>query len=121
MFRVIVAGGRDYDDYDKMKESLDYFFQNKKPTSIVCGEAKGADKLGRKYAEENGIQVDSFPADWENEGKSAGYKRNERMSKNADALVAYWDGESRGTANMIELMKNMGKPVKIVYYEGAVA
>ena len=110
---IIIAGGRDFNNYKLLCERLDYFFKNITPV-IVCGEAKGADSLGRKYAEEHGLQIISMPADWKRYGKSAGFRRNGEMAKIADALVAFWDGQSSGTKNMIELMT--GKPTRIVRY-----
>lgn len=114
--KVIVAGGRDFDNYQLLCRRLDYFFQKIRPI-IICGEAKGADALGRRYAEEMGLEIMSFPAQWEKYGKSAGYRRNEEMAHIADGLVAFWDGESKGTKHMIEYMQKLGKKVKIVKYE----
>ena len=113
--RIIVAGGRDFSDYSLFCARLDFYFQNIKPV-IVCGEAKGADSLGRRYAEEHNLEILSFPADWNLYGKSAGFKRNTLMSENADGLVAFWDGQSKGTKHMIDTMQKSGKPVKIVRY-----
>ena len=111
---VIVAGTRTFNDYELMCRKLDFLFEACTPT-IVCGEARGADTLGKKYAEENGYKVLSFPADW-SKGKNAGYVRNEKMAKVADALIAFWDGKSAGTKHMIETMKKLGKQVRIVKY-----
>ena len=69
-----------------------------------------ADTLGKRYAEEHDIPVMSFPADWNKYKKAAGYIRNQEMAQHADALVAFWDGQSRGTKNMIEIAE------KIVVY-----
>lgn len=80
-------------------------------TEVVSGTANGVDKLGEKWAEQHGILVKRFPADWDQYGKSAGFKRNIEMAKYADALVAVWDGESRGTLRMINTMNAEGKPV----------
>ena len=113
--KIIIAGGRDFNDYQLLCSKLDFLFQNVVPT-IICGEARGADSLGKKYALEHNLQVISFPADWEKYGKSAGYIRNEQMAKEADALVAFWDGQSKGTKHMINIMKNLGKSVKVVKY-----
>jgi len=113
--KVIVAGGRDFNWYNLMKVRLDNYFKDITPT-IVCGEARGADSLGRRYAEEKGLAIESYPADWNKYGKSAGYKRNELMAQNADALVAFWDGKSKGTKHMINTMLKLDKPVKVVYY-----
>jgi len=114
--KIIVAGGRNFDNYILLCQKLTYYFQNLKHPVIVCGEAKGADTLGRRYAEELGLDIMSFPANWEKEGKAAGYRRNERMAAEADALIAFWDGKSKGTEHMIKTMETLKKPVRIVYY-----
>ena len=112
--KVIVAGTRTFNNYELMKRKLDYYFQVCTPT-IICGEARGADTLGKKYAEEKGYKVLSYPADW-SKGRGAGYARNERMAREADALIAFWDGKSSGTKHMIETMRKMNKSVRIVKY-----
>lgn len=117
MFRVIIAGTRTFNDYELLCKKCNLFFSRKKPTAIICGEARGADSLGRRYAEEHGIPVLSYPADWERYGKRAGYLRNKEMAQTAEALVAFWDGKSRGTENMIDLAYEMGIPVRIVRYD----
>lgn len=101
--KVIVAGGRDFDDYELVKMILDS--RKEKITEVVSGCAPGADTLGEKWAEDNGIPVKRFPATWQParlKGKtdySAGKKRNEEMAVYADALVAFPGG--RGTKDMI--------------------
>ena len=112
--KIIVAGGRDFNNYKLLSKKLDYFFSSCKPV-VVCGEAKGADSLGRKYAEEHHILIMSFPADW-SKGKGAGYIRNAQMGAIADGLIAFWDGKSKGTKHMIDVMKEFNKPVRIVKY-----
>lgn len=114
--KVIIAGSRDFINYDLLCSKLDIFFFNQTSIEVICGEARGADKLGKRYAKERGYNVISFPAEWDKYGKSAGYHRNQEMAENADALVAFWDGSSKGTANMIEIMKKKGKPVRVVRY-----
>lgn len=115
-FRVIVAGSRTMEDYEFVKEHLDKVFSKHKPTSIVCGEAKGADALGRKYAIEKHIKIDSFPADWTGKGKQAGYLRNEQMAQNADALIAFWNGTSAGTKHMINTARNRNLQVRVIKF-----
>lgn len=106
MFRVIIAGGRDFDDYQLLKATMDKLLCNiTDEITVVCGQAKGADTLGEQYAMEKGYTIDYYPAQWKLYGKRAGYLRNEQMAQNADALAAFWNGESRGTKNMIELAK----------------
>lgn len=117
MFRVIIAGGRLFDDYTYLKDSMDYLLQNvKDEITVVCGKARGADTLGERYAEERGYAVHYFPADWDRYGKPAGHIRNEEMAKNADALVAFWDGKSRGTKDMIKLARQYGLRVRVKNY-----
>ena len=112
MFRVIIAGGRDFDDYQLLKATMDKLLCNiTDEITVVCGQAKGADTLGEQYAMEKGYTIDYYPAQWKLYGKRAGYLRNEQMAQNADALAAFWNGESRGTKNTIELAKRYGKEV----------
>ena len=115
-FRVIIAGGRDFTDYELLCRKLDHILKNVQSICVVCGEAKGADSLGRRYAKEHGYDIDSFPANWEKYGKQAGYIRNKKMADNANALVAFWNGKSKGTAHMIEAARKEGLEVRVVRY-----
>lgn len=116
-FRVIIAGGRDFNDYQRLKDYMDWALQNiEKEIIVVSGGARGADLLGEQYANERGYSVDLHPADWEKHGKGAGFIRNREMAENADALVAFWDGKSRGTEHMINFAKTHGLNVRIVRY-----
>lgn len=72
-------------------------------TEVVSGTARGVDSSGEHWAEYHDIPVKRFPADWKRFGKSAGAIRNAQMAHYADALIAIWDGESRGTKNMIDI------------------
>lgn len=118
--KVIIAGGRDYTDYGQLKIICDYkLFAQHPDIEIVSGGANGADKLGEKYAKENGYALKRFPANWDKYGKRAGVLRNEEMAKYADALIAFWDGKSKGTKNMIEVAQKHNIKVKIVNYTAA--
>jgi hypothetical protein len=119
IFRVIVAGGRYYNNFHQLTAELDFLLSEKEKTHaivIVSGKAKGADSLGEEYAKLRGYLVDDHPAAWDIHGKSAGYKRNVEMAENADALVAFWDGISRGTKHMIDIATNKGLPTRVVRY-----
>jgi len=116
MLRVIIAGGRYFDDYDLLKIKCDDLLRYlKKEVIIISGCAKGADTLGEKYAKEKGFGVRKYPADWDL-GKGAGYLRNTQMSENADALIAFWDGVSKGTKNMIDIATKKGLLVRVIRY-----
>ncbi len=114
--KVIIAGGRNFCDYDKLRESCNNILVNQKEVEIVSGTAAGADTLGERYAQEKGYEVKKFPAQWDLYGKSAGYKRNQQMAEYADGLIAFWDGKSKGTKHMIDLANKMGLKVRVVRY-----
>ena len=117
MFKVIIAGSRDFNDYNLLKEKCNYQLQNiKDEIVIVSGTARGADQLGERYAKEKGYKIESHPANWDLHGKSAGYIRNEEMAKCSNALIAFWDGNSKGTKHMIDLAKKHGLKVCVVNY-----
>lgn len=117
MFKVIIAGGRDFNNYDGLTASLDFLFQNiNDEIEIVCGMSRGADRLGERYAKEHGYRIRYMPADWDSYGKSAGYKRNMQMAEYADALVAFWDGKSPGTKHMIKTAQEKNLDVRIKRY-----
>ena len=117
--KVIVAGGRDFNDYNLLSTVLFDYAESvgeEVSVSIVSGMARGADKLAHTFAKNEGVQVHEFPADWDAYGKCAGFIRNDQMSVFADALIAFHDGSSKGTTNMIQTMRRMGKPVLIIRY-----
>lgn len=117
MFRVVIAGGRDFSDYKLLRETMDNLLSKiTDEITVVCGQARGADTLGEQYAKEKGYDVDYYPADWAKYGRRAGYMRNEQMAQNADALAAFWDGKSRGTKSMIELAMKYGLKIRIKRY-----
>jgi hypothetical protein len=109
--KTIIAGSREGVTLDAVEKAVaDCGW---KITSVVSGTARGADRLGEEYAGKNNIPVHRFPANWEKHGKSAGVKRNTEMASNSEALVAVWDGKSRGTKHMIDVAKSMGLRVHV--------
>lgn len=114
--KVIIAGGRDFDDFNLLCEKCDHILSQQTDIEIVSGTANGADKLGEKYAIQKGHTIKQFPADWEKHGRRAGYKRNLEMAAYADALIAFWDGHSRGTKHMIDIAETGNLKIKIIYY-----
>ena len=115
--KIIIAGGRDFEDYNLLKEKCDKILSTiNEEIIIVSGCAKGADLLGERYGNELGHQIIYFPANWRLYGSGAGYVRNREMAEYADCLIAFWDGESRGTKNMIEEADKKGLKVRIINY-----
>ena len=114
---LIIAGGRLFNNYQLLKNSVDKLCKNHKITNIISGKAKGADSLGEKYAKERDINIIAKEADWNLFGKSAGYRRNVEMANIATHAIVFWDGESKGSKHMIDIMKQQNKPVRVVLYE----
>ena len=117
--KVIVAGGRDFNDYKLLKETLDSFQQEYGSiTEVVSGGARGSDKLGEQYANENNIPIKRFVPDWQGLGKKAGFVRNRQMGDCAKEhngmLVAFWDKQSKGTKGMINYANKIGLKVVVV-------
>lgn len=104
--KVIIAGGRDYDNYEVLLAAVEE--SQFDITTVVSGGAKGADALGERYANEMKKSLLVFEADWKTYGRGAGSVRNKKMAENADALIAIWNGESRGTKHMIETATKKG-------------
>ena len=108
--KTIIAGSR-----DASSEST-YEAIGRYPwiiTGIVSGLARGPDSYGLTYAEYRNIPTYTYPADWNKHGKAAGHIRNRQMAENAEALIAVWDGLSRGTKNMIDEAKRVGLQIYI--------
>ena len=115
-FRVIIAGGRDFEDFRFLSKKCMEKLQNKTDVIVVSGGAKGADQLGEKFANFMGYDIKVFPANWE-VGPIAGILRNREMAEYADALIAFWDGKSKGTKNMIEEAEKRNLKVVVYNYE----
>lgn len=131
--KVIIAGGRDFRDYRKLEKECDNIlythFVDETEIEIVSGgqvsidpatkEKFGADYYGEIYGKECGFPIKRFPADWGKFGNYAGPKRNKEMAEYASSdglLIAFWDGKSRGTKNMIEEAMKLNLEVHIINY-----
>lgn len=119
--RVIIAGGRDFDDYEYMSTKLNELFKdpntfNNKTIKIISGMAKGADFLAIRYADENKLTKILFPANWKVHPRIAGFLRNNDMLSIATHLIAFWDRKSNGTKHMIEIAQMKGIPVWVFEY-----
>lgn len=123
--RIIVAGGRDFDDYELLKATLKEYIDGLDVVDlsqivIISGAARGADTLGEHFAYDYGISIRRFPAKWDELGKRAGWVRNAEMAKYAaekrGVLFAFWDGKSKGTKNMINLANRYGLEVHVINY-----
>ena len=117
--KLIVAGGRDFVDTQVMITVLMDLMDKGKidpNPELVCGMARGADILAFRLWKSENMQIHVFPAEWDTYGKSAGFRRNKEMGEFADAAVCFWDGKSKGTKHMIDIMNRLNKPVYVVRY-----
>ena len=133
MKKVIIAGSRSFNDYSLLRTELDKLFNE--PFIIVSGGAKGADSLGEQYAQEKGYEIERYLAKWNDlsvpncrikynsygaYNAMAGHNRNQEMlnailnNLDGGCVVAFWDGQSKGTENMINISKKAGISIKIV-------
>lgn len=112
--RTIIAGSRSITDIAHVEQAVKNCGWS--ITKVVSGCANGVDRLGEQYATQRNIDLKRFPANWIRYGRAAGYIRNVKMAENADALIAIWDGKSKGTEHMINIArsKNLNVYVSIV-------
>lgn len=109
--RVIIAGSRTINNIHLVSDAVQaagFEFD-----TVVSGHARGVDQLGEDFAEIYELDLVIFPANWARYQNRAGIIRNEHMAEYADALIAIWDGKSKGTQHMITTMEALGKPVYV--------
>ena len=116
--RVIVCGCRDFDNKAFCFSQLDEILSGYTDPEIVSGHADGADHFGEEYAKAHGLKLSIFPAEWSRYGRAAGPIRNRKMleyaSEETPLIIAFWNGKSRGTKNMIMQANKAGAEVHIV-------
>jgi RNAse (barnase) inhibitor barstar len=113
--RVAIVGSRSFTDYEKFKTLLFNAYDIKDISEIVSGGAKGTDSLAEKFSHEYMIPIKIFFPDWNKFGKKAGFLRNEEIVDYCDELVAFWDGDSKGTKSSIDLSNKKDKPNTIYF------
>lgn len=116
MKKYLIAGSRTFNDYNLLLQVINKY---EKPDVIIEGGAKGADVLGRRYANENNIECQEYKADWDRYGKSAGYIRNSEMVNQldkTDKAFIFWDGKSKGTKHTIDLCNKKNIEIIITYF-----
>jgi len=127
--KVAIIGGRDFENYELLKFKLLPYRAS--ITKIISGGAKGADSLGELYAKEHNIPTKVFHAEWtlfeepcvvkvNDKGQKynalAGFNRNSDIIKNADFIICFWDGKSKGTKDSIGKAHKLKKDILIIYY-----
>lgn len=114
--RILVCGSRNWKNVRLIEDSLSEIQPDDEPVTIIDGTARGVDSIANSIAVQKGYYTERYPAQWDKFGKAAGMIRNRQMliEGKPDLVLAFWDGISRGTKNMIELAETARVPVKII-------
>lgn len=109
--KVLVCGSRSWGNWLAIRERL---AQLPRGTTIIHGDARGADKMAATIAGSLGLDVEAYPADWR-QGRAAGVIRNLRMlDQRPDLVIAFWHGRSTGTGHTIEAARGRGIEVEVI-------
>lgn len=108
--KTIIAGSRNIQCYSCLVKAVELakVLKEIEISEVISGGAKGVDTLAIQYAKKNHIKYQIYIADWNKYGKKAGFLRNTEMANNSDALIAVWDGVSKGTKHMIDIAQKQG-------------
>ena len=120
MKRLLVTGSRGWKDTNRIHKELVLIHNawGGPAIELVHGGAVGADRLAESEAQLLGWKTTPVEADWKLSGRRAGIERNEKMMlMQPAACLAFWDGNSRGTEDMIRRCVRNGIPVKITPQE----
>lgn len=115
--KLLIAGSREYSAYDEVAKVIDTYLNKLTPNDtviILSGACRGADRIGERYAEEHGYEVRRYPADWKRYGRGADPVRNRLMADEADYIICFWNGKSRGSRSLIEYAEKLGKKVFVI-------
>ena len=118
--RLIVAGGREFTNFYVARKTICGVLLHTSFDDVVVvnGGARGADTMGKKFADTYDIRSKLFPANWDKFGKRAGYMRNEQMAEYGTHLIAFWDEKSKGTKHMIKRAQAWGIFIAVFDYHG---
>lgn len=119
MYNILVCGSRGFSNKSLMVKRLNAFLEqhnlDETNIQIISGMARGADALAAEIAKDNNVPLIEMPADWKAHGKRAGFVRNLEMLNKADIVIAFWDGESVGTAHTIQEAKKKNITTYVVH------
>lgn len=113
--KLAIIGSRTFNDYNL---AYDIYQKHFSPhvLVIVSGGAKGADTIAERLAAEFQCRTEIYYPDWDKHGKAAGFIRNKDIINNCDAVLAFWDKESKGTVHSLKFAKELNKPTMLVYF-----
>jgi len=113
---LLICGSRTWSDYDLLRDVIKGVSENVEIDALVAGGAVGADQMAAAAAKELKIIFREYRADWDKHGKAAGPIRNQEMldKEHPSLLIAFWDGKSKGTIDMISRANKAGCRIRIV-------
>lgn len=109
--KVAIVGSRKFRNFDMVET---YVNQLPKTDTIVSGGAIGVDLSAEMAAKKRGMNTIIYKAEWNRNGRGAGFMRNSLIVNECDRLVAFWDGESNGTKHSIDMAIKRGKTVEVI-------
>jgi len=123
-FFLIIAGSRNYNNYEEMEKTINYLLKNQKDKeiTIISGGCSGADSLAERYAKKYNLKCEVIKAEWRKYGKSAGYIRNKKMhefikDKPFRGCVCFWNETSKGTQQNFKLAKIYKTPLRVFSFK----
>jgi hypothetical protein len=116
MTTLAIVGSRSFTDYALLKRTVDELRLTWQFTQVVSGGARGADRLGERYARDHALRMIVLKPDWQ-KGRGAGIQRNGDIVARADFILAFYDGASPGTKNTIARARLSGKDYKVVRFD----
>lgn len=112
--QIAIIGSRTFSDYHTFSKKCTSILSNLTSFTIISGGARGTDTMAERYASENNIPILIYRADWDNDGKSAGMKRNMAMLNDSTHVIAFWDSKSSGTRHMIYNAQHQHLKIRII-------
>lgn len=114
---LMVCGSREGFSREEVEMDLFYLTENWNipEVTLIHGGARGVDTYAGEWGHLNGVEIEVYEAEWDHFGKSAGYRRNSEMVRDADVVVAFWDGKSKGTKHSIDLALKARKELHVLY------
>jgi len=111
--KIAIVGSRHYNNLDVVADYIRTWF--KPDDTLLSGGAFGVDAIAELIAKDCQLTTQIFKPNWDKYGKSAGAIRNQQIVEAADKVVAFWDGQSKGTKITIDLTKKAGKPLEVIF------
>ena len=99
--KIAIIGSRNFTDKAFLNEKLNVYLKDYQDIIIISGGALGVDTLAKEYAKENNYTLVEHLPDYKTYGKAAPHVRNDLILDAADMVIAFWDGQSKGTMSVI--------------------